>query len=153
MSRSVGRPLKYDSITVLKQMITRYFKSCEERKKPPTITGLAHALGTNRQTLCNIENLDRYPAEFVDTIKEAKQMCEIWIEEAMLTGNANVTAAIFTLKNNFGWEDKQSREHKHDHTHRASDTLSRRRQRVVDGKQQLLPQSEPIEVESDESCH
>lgn len=71
---------------------------------PYTITGLALALGTNRQTLINYEEDER----FFDTIKAAKSKCEHFNEQ-FLFGN-NVTGVIFNLKNNYGWRDKSELE-------------------------------------------
>lgn len=68
--------------------------------KTPTVTGLALALNTSRQTLINYEDKD----EFFDTIKKAKDLIEHhW--ETLLQGNS-VTGVIFNLKNNYSWKDK-----------------------------------------------
>lgn len=103
-----GRPMKWNSPKELENLIEVYFLSLEDPDKPgvylrpPTITGLALALGTNRETLCNYEKRD----EFFDTIKEAKSRCEQWVEENAMLGKANATFSIFNLKNNYGWKDK-----------------------------------------------
>lgn len=90
----------------LKTLIDAYFESITNEKgeyvKPPTVTGLALALGTNRQTLVNYEG----KKEFIDTIKAAKSRCENWVEENALAGKANPTFSIFNLVNNYGWENK-----------------------------------------------
>ena len=104
----VGRPPKWNNLEELKNQIDAYFISIQnpnkpnEYIKPPTITGLALALGTNRETLCNYEEKDG----FFDTIKEAKSRCEQWVEENAMLGKANATFSIFNLKNNYGWKDK-----------------------------------------------
>lgn len=101
-----GRPPKWNSPKELQDLIDEYFYSLQDDegnfKKPPTITGLALALGTNRETLCNYEDKD----EFFDTIKEAKTKCEQWVEENAMIGKANPTFSIFNLKNNYGWKEK-----------------------------------------------
>ena len=71
-------------------------------KQIPTISGLAVALDTSRQTLINYE--ERW--EFFDTIKRAKQFIESLIEEWALMNSLNPTSAIFNLKNNFNRKDK-----------------------------------------------
>lgn len=127
-----GRPPKYETVEELQHLITKYFKSCWEQKidmfgnpifvkdkkgkktnkkvmiqsKPYTITGLAVALGTSRETLLNYEKKDR----FFDTIKRAKQMCHQYAEDYLFFGK-NPTGAIFNLKNNYGWKDKTEQEH------------------------------------------
>jgi hypothetical protein len=102
----VGRPLKFNSREELKEKIEAYFLSLKNDKgeyiRPPTVTGLAVALDTNRETLCNYEEKEDY----FDTIKEAKSRCEAWVEENALLGKANATFSIFNLKNNYGWKDK-----------------------------------------------
>lgn len=65
-----------------------------------TITGLALALNTSRETLLDYENKD----QFSDTIKAAKLKCQQYAEK-QLYGNAP-TGSIFSLKNNYGWRDQ-----------------------------------------------
>lgn len=67
---------------------------------PYTITGLAVFLGTSRETLIDYQGRK----EFSDTIKEAKDKCENFVELSLL--DKNPTGAIFNLKNNYGWKDK-----------------------------------------------
>jgi hypothetical protein len=124
-----GRPLKFKSAKELQKKIDEYFESCFEEVwqqnaegnwepvldrhgeilrrqiKPFTITGLALALDTTRETLLDYEEKD----EFSDTIKRAKQRCENYAEEQLFKTNAkNITGIIFNLKNNYGrWADKQ----------------------------------------------
>jgi len=123
-----GRPLKFKKVLDLEKAINKYFKSCWRQKvdmfgnpvfikdekgkktkkkvleqfKPFTVTGLAVALGTTRETLIDYEAKDK----FSDTIKRAKEMCHGYAEEQLFIGR-NPTGAIFNLKNNYGWKDKQ----------------------------------------------
>lgn len=98
--KSVGQPLKFGSVSELEGEIENYFEDCKEKLLPLTITGLAIALGTSRQTLMNYENRE----EYFDTIKRAKTIVENFAE-IRLFGDASPTGAIFALKN-FGWKDK-----------------------------------------------
>lgn len=100
-----GRPLKYKTVAELQELIDAYFIKCDEKKRPYTITGLALALGTYRQTLCNYEERP----EYLDAIKIAKARCENYAEELLLSGG-NATGAIFALKN-YDWTDKQEIHH------------------------------------------
>jgi hypothetical protein len=102
-----GRPLKFKSPEELQEKIDAYFTECKKTGELPTITGLALALDTSRQTLVDYEGR----GEYFDTIKKAKAYCERIIEEGMLRQKLNATAAIFNLKNNYGWRDKQEIEH------------------------------------------
>lgn len=70
------------------------------KQKPYTITGLALALDTSRETLLDYEDKE----DFSDTIKKAKDKCHNYVENSLLTSNP--TGAIFNLKNNYGWKDK-----------------------------------------------
>lgn len=119
-----GRPPKYTSSEELQKKIDEYFKDCEgtvvkDRNgdvmvdkfghpvilgaKPPTITGLALALGFNcRQSLLNYEG----KKEFFDTITRAKARVEKYTEERLFDRDG-ANGAKFSLANNFkGWNEK-----------------------------------------------
>lgn len=94
-----GRPLKFETVEDLKNQIDLYFHTTP--KDEWTITGLALALDTTRQTLINYENKD----EFLDTIKRAKLMVENGYEIDLKKSGR--TGTIFALKN-FDWKDQNS---------------------------------------------
>lgn len=120
-----GRPLKYTSVEEMQKAIDKYFKDCEGemlvnketgeivydkhgqpvwiKVKPPTITGLALAIGfTNRQSLLNYQEKD----EFFDTITHAKALVEEYTETRLFDKDG-VNGAKFSLANNYkGWADK-----------------------------------------------
>lgn len=102
-----GRPLKFQSVQELQERIDSYFSECEEKEKVVSVTGLALYLDTSRETLLDYQE----KPEFSDAIKKAKLRCENWVEEGALSNKVNATSAIFNLKNNFGWKDKQEMEH------------------------------------------
>ena len=118
----MSKPLKFESVEELKEQIDSYFKACDEKVvgfdkegepilgEPYLVTGLALALDTSRQTLCNYEKQEGYEAYF-DTIKNAKLKCEHYAEKKLYVSN-NVTGIIFSLKNNYGWRDKEPDESK-----------------------------------------
>ena len=95
---------KFKSVRQLQNAIDKYFKECDEKEKPYTVSGLAYALDTNRQTLLNYE--EKFP-EFVDTIKNAKAKIEAFNEEQLYNRNVPTVGVIFNLKNNYDWKDKQ----------------------------------------------
>lgn len=74
---------------------------------PYSVTGLALALGTNRETLINYEER----AEFFDTIKTAKLKIENYLE--LNLNSPSPTGTIFNLKNNYGWKDKTEQDVTH----------------------------------------
>jgi hypothetical protein len=96
-----GRPLKFESVQELQERIDAYFDNTP--KDEWTITGLALALDTYRQTLVNYEEKD----EFVDTIKKAKQRVENGYEIDLKKYGRSGT--IFALKN-FDWKDRTEQE-------------------------------------------
>lgn len=99
LSMTSGRPMKFKSVEELQEKIDAYFARCEEEEEPLTITGLALALDTSRETLMEYSERE----EFVDTIKKAKLKIEHAYElRNIKRGNAG---DIFALKN-FGWKDK-----------------------------------------------
>lgn len=83
-----------------------------ENIKPLTITGLAVALNSSRDSLLDYQKevQESIPEElrgqFSDAIKRAKTFIENYLEEYMYTGK-NQTSAIFVAKNNFGWVDRR----------------------------------------------
>lgn len=115
----IGRPPKWETPEQLGKLIQEYFDSCWEDQtittgrgqnkqaatkrvqvRPYTITGLALALNTTRETLIEYAKKD----EFSDAIKRAKLQCQNYAEQFLFSGKTPV-GAIFNLKNNYGWTD------------------------------------------------
>lgn len=122
--KAVGRPPKYKCKEEIEEKIETYFAECEGKvlkddegkpilnkwgkpvvinQRPPTVTGLALALGfTSRQALLNYQA----KKEFVDTITRAKSRVEQYTEERLFDRDGS-HGAQFSLRNNFkGWNDK-----------------------------------------------
>lgn len=124
-----GRPKKYKSAKAMQREIDKYFESCEghtltiddpdtgEKRpvldkygqpvivdaRPPTVTGLALALGfSGRQSLLNYSRRE----EFFDTITCAKARVEEYTEMRLFDKDG-ANGAKFSLANNFGWSEKQ----------------------------------------------
>lgn len=123
--KKVGRPPMYNTADEMQVIIDEYFEECKGEmrcdndgavyrdkygfpiffdQKPPTITGLALALGfTSRQALLNYQAKD----EFVDTIMRAKARVECYAEERLFDKDG-ANGAKFSLANNFdGWKEKK----------------------------------------------
>lgn len=122
----MGMTPMYTSVEEIEDKIERYFENCkgypltDSKGKqifnkfgspifvdvhPPTVTGLALALGFNsRQSLLNYQG----KAEFMDTITRAKARVEQYTEERLFDRDGS-NGAQFSLRNNFkGWkEDEQ----------------------------------------------
>lgn len=97
-----GRPPKYTKKEQMQLKIDEYFKECDLKHEPYTVTGLALALDMSRQDLINYSK----KSEFFDTIKRAKMKVEVYLEKRLII-DSSTTGIIFNLKNNYGWRDKQ----------------------------------------------
>lgn len=107
-----GKPKAFESVKEMQIKIDKYFKYCDSKTeilsdgkykyKPYTISGLCLYLNITRETLNAYSKLDEYS----DTIKQAKNKIENWLEENSLIGLTNPTVSMFNLKNNFGWKDR-----------------------------------------------
>jgi len=123
MAHPGGRPLLFKTPQDLQKKIDKYFKDCDDTivrtvygkdgdvmetiTTPYTISGLAYALRTSRETLMNYEER----GEYFDTIKDAKQKIVTQQEQRALSGQANPTFSIFSLKNNYAWKDQHDIDH------------------------------------------
>lgn len=114
--------LRYKTPAEMQKVIDAYFADCQGTplldgdgfpvldksgapvilgRKPPTVTGLALALGfTTRQALLNYQGR---PA-FIDTVTRAKTRCEAYAE-ARLYDRDGARGAQFSLEHNFRWRN------------------------------------------------
>lgn len=106
----MARHKLYSSVEEMEKIINEYFKMCDKKNIPYTISGLAYALDMDRKSLLNYSKDEK----FFPTLKKAKQKIEQQLEENALCGKANSTFTIFNLKNNYGWQDKTEMEIKRD---------------------------------------
>lgn len=116
------RPMKWTSVSEIEPLIDKYFM--ETPKDEWTITWLALALDTSRNTLCEYEWND----EFSNTIKKAKEMVE-HSYEIDLKKKWN-TGTIFALKN-FDWKDKFETDNRNDNLNTDSDSLSQEQKKLI----------------------
>ena len=96
-----GRPRTFETPEALQVAIDAYFEEQDEQGKPYTITGLGRRIGLDRQQLLNYSK----DARFFDTIRQAKMRVHESIEARLYSGG-QANGAIFSLKNNYGWQDK-----------------------------------------------
>ena len=123
----MARPLKYKTVDALQAAIDQYFEDCRGKPlldddgnavtdkygnpiivdaKPPTITGLALALGfTGRKQLLDYQGR----ATFCNTITRAKARCEEYAE-SRLYDRDGANGAQFSLKYNFRWDAQKDAE-------------------------------------------
>lgn len=128
MAHAGGRPPKYKNVEEIEDKIEQYFESCEgelllddegnpvlnkfgnpcyrKPPKPPTVTGLALALGfTTRLSLINYQG----KAEFSNTITRAKSRVEEYAESRLFDRDGS-NGAQFSLRNNFkGWNETEEK--------------------------------------------
>ncbi len=99
MADKRGRPLKFKSAAELEGKIEEYFAECVRTGEPLTVTGLALALDTTRETLMDYQEKNGYS----DAVKRAKLRIENAYEKRLIArGNGG---DIFALKQ-FGWKDR-----------------------------------------------
>jgi len=110
-----GPKRKYASPEQMQEAIDKYFASCVRMVPnetagemefywfdPPTVPGLARALGMTSKTVIEYAKLD----EFEEIITDAKLLIEEYTAKA-LHNNPKATGLIFILKN-MGWQDTRT---------------------------------------------
>lgn len=120
-----GRPMKFSSPEELIEYAENFFKWCEENKKRPTVTRLAYYLKCDRISLLRYEDYEKYDwlkslseeekKKYSNAIKDIKRRIEAEYEDSLFY-KGSVTGAIFTLKNNYDWVDKQEVVNKSDNS-------------------------------------
>ena len=90
------------------QRIGEYFQICEQREMKPSLSGMAMALGVDRDTVRRwaAGAIPGKPKDVCGTIKKAYQILNFMIEEYMQNGKINPVSGIFLMKNNFGYRDQ-----------------------------------------------
>lgn len=112
IKRGRGQKPKYSPAHIIAK-IDDYFEQCDKANRTYTMSGLALHIGyKSRQSLLQMEDDSRFKnftekeiADVREALTKAKLKIEAQQEELLLTAK-NVAGVIFTLKNNFGWQDK-----------------------------------------------
>lgn len=105
----MGRPPKIKSPNEMQSKIDKYFRDCDKKREPYTITGLAIALGfASRQSFLDYCERKDDKDLYADIVKKGKFMVENAYEKRL--NEPYPTGAIFVLKN-FGWRDQIDVEH------------------------------------------
>lgn len=106
----VAAKAKFDDVEELQRLIDAYFDGLEDLQ-PPTMSGLAYALGVSRRTLTNYINEcgsgKGKKAQCGELLARAKDRIEVWLEEQLVT-RGKTKGIEFALKNNYDWSDKMN---------------------------------------------
>ncbi len=95
-----------DSDEEVQERINKYFEFCCENDCRPAVSGLALAIGIDRQTLHDWKNKrSRANSKRSDIIKKAFSTLEFMWETYMQAGKINPASGCFLGKNNFGYHD------------------------------------------------
>lgn len=95
---------KFQTAEAMEEAIEVYFKYVEENERPPTMAGLALALGF--KSVGTLKNYEKRGEDFAYIIEVARTRIEDWKNTLLLRAEKTVNGIIFDLKNNHGWADK-----------------------------------------------
>ena len=100
------KKIDLDSDKAVDDRINEYWLFCAENDCRPAVSGLALALGIDRQTLYGWKTGQRRAnSKRADIIKKAYSILEFMWENYMQTGKINPASGCFLGKNNFGYHD------------------------------------------------
>lgn len=110
-----------------------YFELCEKDGIKPAISGLASALGTNRETLMKWLR-GEISIQTADVIMEYFSMIEIFDETALKDNKTNAVAGLFNMKNNYNYKEEVEHHVIEDKkpTNKEIEDKYRQRQEIVD---------------------
>lgn len=127
----MGRPPHFETPEKLWEAFEKYVTQCTEivadgkggvTSKPITVSGFCVYLGTYRAILSEYAN----KKEFSSTINKIYITIENDTEEGLLNNRYNAAGAIFNLKNNWKWKDKQETENiNHNTNEKYEDFIAR----------------------------
>lgn len=110
------KPIDVNDYDAVEKRLEEYFLIYAESGLKPTVSGMASALGHNRQWLYSVAN--NYPAGGRGYVANVKEDCaylikrcyrvleEQW-ENYMLNGKINPVSGIFFGKNHYNYQDRQ----------------------------------------------
>lgn len=100
---------KHETIESFEAKIEEYFDTYKAAGRPLTIEGLCLALGfVERKSLIDYAGYtDKNKKPFLHAIKKARLYIQQSKVEGLLSGDYSAAGAIFDLKNNHNYKDKQ----------------------------------------------
>jgi hypothetical protein len=105
-----GRPPKYETPEELEAIVEKYFAGLMDDKgerfiRPPTVSGLAYALGMSTRSLLRYEGRD----DFCPIVTRAKQVCELFLEETAIIGKSKNPISLLGM--NFNRVERKEVDH------------------------------------------
>jgi hypothetical protein len=104
MSNPVGRPRIFKTPQELSDLIDEYIKEQDESKEPILKVGFCNWMQMSKE---NIAEYATKSLEYSRAIKRLEIKTEEYLSTDGLKERINPTMAIFLLKNNHGYKDKQ----------------------------------------------
>jgi hypothetical protein len=104
MGHGQGMRPRYESEEEMNFAINLYFQVQKDEKRPPTMAGMALALGFKSTRA--LRNYELKSEEYAMILEMARTRVEEWKNEKLLTSEKQVHGIIFDLKNNHGWADR-----------------------------------------------
>lgn len=94
----------YQDAEIFAHVAGKYFKECDESKRPYTVAGLVYRLGfCSSETLWNYARRDK---NFARVVNRCILRVEAQRSEDLVSGKGTKHGHIFDLKNNFGWKEE-----------------------------------------------
>lgn len=90
----------------LEQRFIHYFEKCSTEGLPPTFEGLSLVSGWCYSTFYDISE-GKQSQQFTDTIKKAKDVCQMYDAQMATNGKVLAPVYIFRAKNFYGMRDEQ----------------------------------------------
>lgn len=100
--RKRGRPKIFKTPTEFEEALEEYKKHCEENLEPFLMVGFACYLGLSKDSLLKYSKKSEYSLAY----KKALSYAELTLLKNCLMGKYNSSVALFLLKCNHGYTDK-----------------------------------------------
>ncbi len=100
-------PIDISDPSQVEKRIREYFDYCGSHGMRPCVSGLCNRLGIHRNTFLAWANGRERKETHQQIALRARGLIEEMTEMLMMNNKINVVAAIFILKNHFGYTDKQ----------------------------------------------
>lgn len=118
LGRDAGFLPKFQTAEEMEAAIEKYFEYVAEEDRPPTMAGLALAIGF--KSVSTLKTYEKKGEDFAYIIEVARTRIEDWKNTLLLRAEKTVNGIIFDLKNNHGWADKIEQTT----THQVGDSLA-----------------------------